>query len=555
MKEYIEIKKGLESLISEKALDPYDDHINILFENLEKAEQEAHYNKISLMLDNCDRIRSNVELIQSISQTETSGDYINGITNSKKIKIYLLGSFSSGKTTFINRILNKAVGVSSEFPETSTIIRHFGSSSKLLEIIPEQEYAPPPSEKIEFTKALKQFDLEKYFFQKGDQWIREEENITISDWEISNLKDFMGKIKNYPMFISKIEWGHTLKDKNNIKYNLFDYAELYDIPGIGGDEEHEPIIGKALKSFPDVIIYLLDPQNGIPGENEEKYLIDIVNNCNSALFFWCYQKVSENIDKESRSKDISEFIDNMIEKRKGKVDIDKIAKYYENPIIIDAIGGLNENFTAIEELAKIISLYFLNKVQKFVKNKKERLTNIPERPEILPKNHNYRDPQHILAAKLLSISESEEVRVADLRRQLSAIFSDELINNFESRQEIKEFDSFMYKQTQDLKDFILSKSAYHLTSNYEKLKNRFIGRGKDKDEKRLCSFDFLKLGFTDLYKNSTKLQIGLPLLQAYILFILYYGNQLERIYLKDFESHILEQIEKDMILLNMNINS
>ena len=553
--QYTEIKNILDSSDTFKSSDVYDKLLKLV----EKAEEDSFYDRISLMLDNCDRIRSNVELVQSISRTNALSDDTNGIIYSKKIKIFLLGDFSSGKTTFIKRILRKVVGASSQFPQTSTMIRHFGSSSKMQIITPVKEYTPNTGNKEEFSKVMKKFELVKYFTQKGDKWIKDEESISLNDWADARIIDFLGAIAKYPGFISVIDWGHRLNDKT-LKYNLLDYADLYDVPGIGGDEKHNQIIDNAIENSPDIILYLINPDNGVPGENEEKHLIDVALKNSSALFFWCYQKALKSQNDnfvEEQKVEITHFIAEMCNKARTNGNIssnstmlDKVAKYFEAPKVIDAAGDVNESFNAIEKVASIISNFFMEKTQHYVSNKKNGIKDIPERPEILPKEHSMHDPQQILAKKLRVISEAPEVRVAHLRKQLNTLFCDELINEFNVTPEIKEFIEFMDKRIRTSKDLILSESVLSPEGNLKKLADMIKGIVTTvSNDQSLCSFDFLRLRFQDLYKGSIELQIDLPLLQAYILFVLFYSDKLERIILKDIESKILEQIEKDLSLL------
>ncbi len=546
---------NIKNFLRDTGLSLHDEKYTALLEALDKAEEVSFYNRIGILFDNCDRIRSNIELLEGMSQSISKNSNTSGIIYSKKIKLFLLGDFSSGKTTFIKRLLSKLVGVSSQFPQTSSIIKHFGSSSRMLMIIPCKTYTPPAALRFEFSKIVRKFGLEKYFTQKGDTWSAEEENISISHWQNTEIVDFVGAIDRYPGFIASIDWGHKLTD-NAKKHSLLDYSHIYDVPGIGGEIEHDRVVDAAVNESPDIILYLVDSSRGIPGDNEEKSLINIALKNPNAHFFWCYQKKSENKSEDfidSQENELENFITSMLDKARDKTinsfELQAVKTFFDSATVVDARGDVNDNFSAIDEVTKVISKFYLRKTAVYISSKKSELLDIPDRPEILNAREN---PEQLIIQKLNVLASQNDARKLDLYRLLNSIFENDLISDHLKKHGNSAFAAFISENAHEVVDKIVSKS---IRDDRNKILIKVWDSHKNviDDDARL-DYNFLKRDFEELYNSKNYLQVKIPLLQACILYVLYSDSRLERIYRKDIESHIIRQVEQDLELLEKSIS-
>jgi hypothetical protein len=523
-----------------------------LLELLEKAEEDSFYNRIGLLFDNCDRIRNSIELLDGMSQREFDNKHTDGIVYSKKIMLFLLHDFSSGKTTFIRRLIGKLTGVSSQFPQTSSIIRHFGSSSKMKIVTPSITYTPPSALKFDFIKMLRKFGIEKNFVQKGDVWNIDGEGISITDWSEADIIDFIGTIDRYPGFILRIDWGHTFSNKSN-KYSILDYVDIYDVPGIGGELEHEKIISGAIDSCADIIIYLLDPERSIPGESEEKTLIDIAQRNSKTRFYWCYQKLSSEKEHdfiEAQEKELGIFVSKMLEKAMLATscppNIQLLSEFFYAASVIDAMGDQDDNLKAIDTICNIISNHFITKSRSYITEKKLFLTDIPTFPEILQTLR----PDDFVIERMQKLALSNEVTIADLKNMLDEIFQRVTIDTFIEKQYTFVFSNSIREDVRNAVADLLLKSVSVGALKFSLIK---MALGKNLVDTTACDFNFLKRGAREYFAADDRPQMFFPHLQAYLLYILFAKNELKHIYLKDIESHIIKQLELEVDLLERKI--
>lgn len=543
----------IKSILKDLGLPVTNEKYTTLLDLLDKAEKDSSHSRSGLLLDTCDRIRRNINLLERMSDSTSQDLNTNGIVHSKKIKLFLHGGFSSGKTTFISRLLGKFVGVISPFPQTSSIVRHFGSSSRIREIMPSKTYKPPTDLKFDFTKLVSKFDLDQSFTHHGDSWTVEDESISINKWDDGRIADFVGAIDKYPGFIQRVDWGHKISDKPS-KRSLLDYADIYDVPGSGGEVEHDRVIDAAVGgSPPDIIVYLIDPSRGVPARSEESTLINIALKNSEALFFWCYQKSIENkIDKfvEDQGRELDEFVLQMIKRIKvGSIDpsiIDAVRKFFEPDMVIDATGDVDDYLGAFDKVTRIISRFYLKKTRRYVDSRRSKLKAIPQLPKILETV----TPEVLLREKLSALGSRRDVTIEDLNVLLNELFEKDLLVDYLKTHSDSKLVLFMIDKVNAAIGLIVSKSSKDSNNRIiSVLLSRFQ---KQNNTEAVLDLNFLGREFELLYDH--KLRVDIPLLQAYILYMLFLGKKLAPIYTKSIESHIIEQVDFDLAHLKTDLS-
>ena len=212
-----------------------------------------------------------------------------------KLSIAFLGGYSAGKTTFISRILGKLSASTSPVPETATIVKHSASSKNFVRINFKDNYS---DEIGSFAKILKSFSLLDGFSEvsANNFEVVDESRFLFENQKPEILLNFLAQIKPHVASIKDIELQHYVGSG----YSVLKYADLYDLPGIGGTDDHDTVLANfltSLKSY-DIIVYLLDTSRGIIDENE----ISFVKNAMSIIaediptrkqWYWLFQKPTE----------------------------------------------------------------------------------------------------------------------------------------------------------------------------------------------------------------------------------------------------------------------
>ncbi len=250
------------------------------------------------ILKTCTKIKNKIDLLERIKKTvgsEIICDY-KGLRLGEKIKVFLIGEFSAGKTTYIERFLEKLVGTTSPFPETATLIEHEGGDSELFTIFFNKEYDAKQKSK-EFAKLLENYKLKNRFRQYGTLWQPTVKEITV-DWDQPKCNGFIKASNNFNGFIKRIKWTHS-------DINILDYASFYDLPGIHGVEGHDDFIRESINYVdPDILICLIATSEGTPSGDTIKYIYNLMQEIytdkkrKKPIFFWCYQKGATNLEYE-----------------------------------------------------------------------------------------------------------------------------------------------------------------------------------------------------------------------------------------------------------------
>ena len=256
------------------------------------------------------------------------------------------------------------VGAISSVPETACLTVHKLDSFQGISIKFKNEFSIDENKENDFRLFLENNKLDKYVEQTNiHEWRCTQQDEISPDYKILDTKRFLENVNNYINVIDKIYWCHK---RMNADADVLDFLEVYDLPGFGGTDAHEEIIKSIIEeeSF-DIIIYLLDPSQGIPKDSDiEKLrlLAPSIDKGNSdVLFYWAYEKPSEDFDKVEKLDEIRDSIN-------GKLT----NNFYKNARLLDMTGEkddyeLPQNVIASE----VLSIYFQYTGYRYLKSQKE----------------------------------------------------------------------------------------------------------------------------------------------------------------------------------------
>jgi hypothetical protein len=257
--------------------------------------------------DKCDRIKDDLDLFETqiwnqIRQPDQKEFFPNGLTNKNHLRIFLMGEFSSGKTTFLQRILNQKAGEIAAGPTTGLLVIHKVSNDESIEVTCNDRFEI--SNNLHFATFLQRWYLSTEFTQVGTAWMVKNPNTRIMLnplFSSAQIMQFTAEANLYPEAFKEIIWTHKEKPDTN---PVFKFADLYDMPGIGSSvQQHLESINYTLQEYaPDIIFYLVDSGNAIPSGTGTVLLnnvLDIVNKLDTKpLFFWVYEKPTGNEKNE-----------------------------------------------------------------------------------------------------------------------------------------------------------------------------------------------------------------------------------------------------------------
>jgi hypothetical protein len=171
------------------------------------------------------------------------------------------------------------------------------------------------------------------------------------------------------------------------------------------------------------------------------------------------------------------------------------------------------------------------------------LKDIPDYPKIL----ETKKTDELIIDELNILSASNFLKGADLEILLKRVFEDELSTDYLKSHKDEKFTQFMESIIIEINALVISKGVSPPETSWY---------GKKKIEYKDCQFDynFPKIGFKNLFDSNANLQTKLPLIQSFILYILFLDEKLKRIYIKEIESRIIKQIEQDLDLLENGIS-
>ncbi|MBP5503738.1 MAG: dynamin family protein [Bacteroidales bacterium] len=311
-----------------------------------KTLETAFYNSRPVVADKvyslCNRVEDMLYLLSDSMRQDC------GIRTKNRPVVLLTGEFSTGKTTLIQEFTKEKSGTISPIPETANIVVHKSASESSCEIFFNKKFRIAKSE--DFRKFLHTFDIDikkNFVITDGEYWNFVNDSVVKSSWKSNEIQEFMYKTKDYPEAFATIIWAHD----NCPDYSPLNYTYLVDMPGTGGNEAHENVIDRYFEcDEPDIVCYLIDTDNGIPGKVAEDGIKKIANLClgRDIQFFWLYAKPSANSEQ-----DINNEVDNnkdcwLSRKHKEIVDfVDAIYKGQQPDSITDTPNRdatVDENF-------------------------------------------------------------------------------------------------------------------------------------------------------------------------------------------------------------------
>lgn len=531
------------------------------------------WSKVMLTINLCNSIRNSIDIIDKVRETrdpdgiQSLRQKYRGIRTGEKIKLFLTGGFSGGKTTFIRRILEgTVVGAISGVPQTSTIIKHYGGYAGSFKVVFNEKYAPPSAQKQPFSKFLKTYDIDSCFEQSGDIWKAIEREKVFDVWGYEKCLDFLKGSDSFPAFIKIIEWSHKLA--TNKKWNVLDFFEIFDLPGIGGTETHNNIIENIIKeSQPDIILCLLNSTSGIPEGNEYDYIVSWTKTAiareNQLFFVWVYQKSTSPTSgpkkdwiKEQKEQ-LCMALDEITKVR--KLDNDTITLLKESNVI-DARGDSEESNIALSAITKILGLYFEKKTRAYIEECKKNIGEIPQLPAILFNTKgNARLPQNplkLLTGMLEELSweqRKDKLNTNEAKSRIEEKLCLSAWDENKQKEELQLIMRFFREKIEETIEAIMTRVTYHKRSFTEDIVEgieKVFKADSKKTDAFICDLNYLRSGFKEELSTNQEWQKNIIFAQAAFLLNAFYQKNLPGYYLKDFESKIIDHMDADVKALS-----
>lgn len=418
LKELTELAEGIDKLLNGKNVcDTIDSNINTVTEGLMNPLKKFLGKMAPVVADSvydvCDRLRDDYDLFEAQIWNHLPGkiskkvDFPGGLTSKNNIRVFLMGEFSTGKTTFIQRLLMQKAGEIASSPTTGLLVIHKVSSDESMEVVFNNSFHL--SNTSGFDKFLAKYNLGNEFEQNGENWkLRHGHDGHIwlnPSFNSSKLMDFVTDANNYAEAFSEIHWMHRRRGGNN-GAGFFDFADLYDMPGIGAsNEQHDASIGHALEQYsPDIILYFVNSGSAIPSADGSRLLKIILEKTFSSVrqpvFFWVYEKPKggesderkvtlkadglPKIDdsflsggKDSNDKGIKDALREYIEGTHTNDEnfsfTDKQKEYLLNTFILDVRGEKSDSVFIANSFSLAVRQYFLKRSKELVNNIKNAL--------------------------------------------------------------------------------------------------------------------------------------------------------------------------------------
>ena len=155
----------------------------------------------------------------------------------------------------------------------------------------------------------------------------------------------------------------------------------------------------------------------------------------------------------------------------------------------------------------------------------------------------------MLREKLSALGSRRDVTIEDLNVLLNELFEKDLLVDYLKTHSDSKLVLFMIDKVNAAIGLIVSKSSKDSNNRIiSVLLSRFQ---KQNNTEAVLDLNFLGREFELLYDH--KLRVDIPLLQAYILYMLFLGKKLAPIYTKSIESHIIEQVDFDLAHLKTDL--
>lgn len=289
--------------------------------------------------------------------------YTNGISNSSKLKIMLLGETSAGKTTFLERIFGgEKCGETGPIPITAFAVIHKSEDlqTPFLEIKFKYEFTIREEKRAEFDKFLKEHEEFVSCFTNSIKGSYLCKNNSHKLYGSDKSDSFVKQANKYYEAFEEIVWHH----KKSSKFcTITDFAEFYDMPGSGGMEEHTDNLNSALSKYnADIVLYLLKSDQGVSSKYE--YLKQLKEYTEKRTLFFIYQ-IKNNDPFDKKIEALREFIckDDTSDAIDPFDDIER--RYFSKIPIVDARGGKEDKYMADIALATILQYFYVKRSESF----------------------------------------------------------------------------------------------------------------------------------------------------------------------------------------------
>jgi len=570
--EHIEIiseklKKVIEELVkssNENSMEELTDSLKGIDNDLIEVNEKLVIENMNFTFYLIDQIKMNIDLLEEYNHIKEKYPdalkSIQGIRTGEKIKVYFTGGFSAGKTTFIERILAKTVGVKSSFPQTSSLITHMSGSRSTVEVLFFNTIEIADEKSGDFRRLLKNYAIDHYFYQKNNVWeSHTKDPILLPNLTGANLINFIRKFQDFPGSISSIKIIHK---ESKRKKSILEFVELNDLPGFGGKQVHDSYLESSLdKSKMNIILYLIDTDKGIPSEDEYDSLINFLKNLSNTenlMFAWIFQKKSNQNDEninwvEEKRKDINNSLKIEIDKRKDS-KLNKVFDIFSKSLVFDARGSKQESVMANQIFSKIIAQYMITYTQKYIKIVNNNLINKIKLPQILFNNEfDVQNPVKLSIERLKKLSNKNSISQEDFKSELRNIFGRKYIEK-NLQYNDKNFNNTSQVMLSEIDSII---QEIILKANLKNDVRPTIFKKIFPDEKRQefeIDFNFLKINFSKEIENNKDWSQYLIIAQGFVLLNAYYEKKLASFYLSDLASSIINNLKYNIKRLDKNIN-
>lgn len=355
--------------------------------------------------DACDRLRDDFDLFEGQIWNNLPKDekdaivFPRGLTSKNHLRIFLMGEFSSGKTTFIQRLLMQKAGEIASNPTTGLLVIHRVSDDETMEIMFKNTFSLPNT--TEFYKFLAKYGLANEFDRQGEEWSLRNRDVSITlnpSFNSSTLMEFVNAANEYAEAFLEIRWFHRRRGRDE-RTNLFDFADLYDMPGAGSsNEQHNESIDRVLRNCrPDIIFYLVDSGYAIPSDDGSKLLISMLESMRTMnrlpLFFWVYEKPigvesdtrKITLDEDGIAKVDGTFLVDMKEALLKYIDSEHTNEeakfsdgqktYLRNSFVLDARGNKSDSTFLENAISLALQQYFCKLAGQSIEDVKLKLAD------------------------------------------------------------------------------------------------------------------------------------------------------------------------------------
>ena len=474
---------------------------NLLQSFREELEKKAKLKKVQWKINIIEPLKSIIDSLINLDKNnkrlnqlkEDFDSLIYFIYNYRKIRIPLLGGYSTGKSSFLNNMIGKdilPVDIN-KCTNRGIILRHNNNKNQ-----------PPQLFKTKFIKVTNPdywyFKDEKEPFCEGYEEVKKKLIELNSQNDELKEEDAFIVLKVYLNIFSEIDFSKDMTLKKNIK----DKLELIDFPGLDVfNKFYNTTIFSPLMRFSDGFIFM-NECDLIQEFGNIKILTDIIAQIQSRKFIFTYKSclfLLHKLDKSlnldiNKSKEIFEHLFRDPKKEKEELKVEKFSsKLYHiyidffNKFIIDFKSFLKVIFEKLvkAEEKKTIKNYsdFLNKInniskklkyqinKKLINNNEKKEKDLSSEEEIIKINNEIYDVFKTL--KLEEINNEEKDEVSNNNKIIKEIYYNYLylkknhkIQNQRVLSNAKNLFNSLYN--------LLHDSYYYTEEEFERYLNLFI---------------------------------------------------------------------------------